>query len=94
MLFVSAKVSQFALLPQGQPERYERVQAMVNTMDEMGFGNCTNTLRFAKPECPEKANFRNYRKPIGPGQWKFRRNKLEKTRKNSANSGQFPECQN
>ena len=43
MLFVSAKVSQFALLPQGQVERAERVEKMVAQMDEEGFGNCTNT---------------------------------------------------
>jgi len=43
MLFVSAKVSQFALLPQGQPERESRVQRMVEQMDKEGFGNCTNT---------------------------------------------------
>jgi succinate dehydrogenase / fumarate reductase iron-sulfur subunit len=42
MLFTSAKVSQLALLPQGQPERYERVLHMVDTHDEEGFGNCTN----------------------------------------------------
>ncbi len=42
MLFVSAKVSQLSLLPQGQPERTKRVQAMVKTMDESGFGNCRN----------------------------------------------------
>lgn len=42
MLFVSAKVSQFGLLPQGQPERDQRVLAMVKQMDEEGFGNCTN----------------------------------------------------
>jgi succinate dehydrogenase / fumarate reductase iron-sulfur subunit len=41
MLFVSAKVSQLALLPQGQPERHRRVQAMVAQMDAEGFGNCT-----------------------------------------------------
>ena len=40
MLFVSAKVSQFALLPQGQPERATRVQRMVDQMDKEGFGNC------------------------------------------------------
>ena len=44
MLFVSAKVSQLALLPQGKAEAYERVQQMVATMDELGFGNCTNTF--------------------------------------------------
>jgi len=42
MLFVSAKVSQFGLLPQGQPERNKRVLAMVKQMDAEGFGNCTN----------------------------------------------------
>lgn len=42
MLFTAAKVSQFALLPQGQPERAERVQAMVTQMDQEGFGGCTN----------------------------------------------------
>lgn len=51
MLFVSAKVSQLALLPQGQPERYRRVQAMVAQMDEEGFGNCTNTGA-CEAECP------------------------------------------
>jgi succinate dehydrogenase / fumarate reductase iron-sulfur subunit len=43
MLFVSAKVSQFALLPQGQPERERRVVSMVRAMDEAGFGACTVT---------------------------------------------------
>ncbi len=42
MLFVSAKVSQFALLPQGQPERRDRVRRMVARMDAEGFGTCTN----------------------------------------------------
>jgi len=42
MLFVGARVSQFALLPQGQPERERRVIAMVETMDAEGFGNCSN----------------------------------------------------
>lgn len=42
MLFTAAKVSQLALLPQGQPERMQRVQSMVNQMDAEGFGNCTN----------------------------------------------------
>lgn len=52
MLFVSAKVAQFALLPQGQPERYQRVQEMVAAMDEAGFGNCTNTYA-CEAECPK-----------------------------------------
>ena len=43
MLFVAAKVSHLALLPQGQVERERRVLNMVATMDEEGFGNCTNT---------------------------------------------------
>ena len=51
MLFVSAKVSQFALLPQGQPERKRRVTRMVEQMDKEGFGNCTNTGACAV-ECP------------------------------------------
>src|SRR2546427_13288034 len=43
MLFVSAKVSHLALLPQGEPERERRVTAMVRSMDAEGFGNCTVT---------------------------------------------------
>ena len=42
MLFVAAKVSQLALLPQGQPERYMRADAMVRAMEQEGFGGCTN----------------------------------------------------
>jgi len=42
MLFTAAKVSHLGLLPQGQPERYERVRRMVAAMDEAGFGSCTN----------------------------------------------------
>jgi succinate dehydrogenase / fumarate reductase, iron-sulfur subunit len=42
MLFVAAKVSHLGLLPQGQPERTQRVRNMVRTMDALGFGNCTN----------------------------------------------------
>ncbi len=52
MLFVSAKVSQFALLPQGKVEAIERVQAMVAKMDELGFGNCTNTYA-CEAVCPK-----------------------------------------
>jgi len=52
MLFVSAKISQFALLPQGQVESKERVRTMVATMDELGFGNCTNTYA-CEAECPK-----------------------------------------
>lgn len=50
-LFVSAKISQFAHLPQGQTERYERAQAMVDQMDAEGFGSCTNTGA-CEAECP------------------------------------------
>ena len=53
MLFVSAKVSQLALLPQGQAERTGRVQRMVAQMDEEGFGNCTNTYA-CEAECPKR----------------------------------------
>lgn len=58
MLFVSAKVSQFALLPQGQPERYKRVQAMVKVMDELGFGSCSNTYA-CEAECPKGISVKN-----------------------------------
>jgi len=51
MLFVSAKVSQFALLPQGAPERERRVLSMVATMDQEGFGGCTNTNE-CEAACP------------------------------------------
>ena len=52
MLFVSAKVSQLALLPQGKIEARERVRKMVRKMDELGFGNCTNTYA-CEAECPK-----------------------------------------
>jgi succinate dehydrogenase / fumarate reductase iron-sulfur subunit len=52
MLFVSAKVSQLALLPQGQPERDRRVLRMVNTMDNLGFGNCSNQYE-CEAVCPK-----------------------------------------
>ena len=52
MLFVSAKVSQYAYLPQGQVERKERVKNMVAQMDKEGFGNCTNTGA-CEIECPK-----------------------------------------
>ncbi len=53
MLFVSAKVSQLALLPQGRTEAKERVHAMVQAMDELGFGNCSNTGA-CEVECPKE----------------------------------------
>jgi succinate dehydrogenase / fumarate reductase iron-sulfur subunit len=52
MLFVAAKVSQFAYLPQGQVERKQRVLNMVEQMDKEGFGNCTNTGA-CEVECPK-----------------------------------------
>jgi succinate dehydrogenase / fumarate reductase iron-sulfur subunit len=58
MLFVSAKVSQLALLPQGQPERYMRVKNMVAQMDAEGFGNCTNTGA-CEAECPKGISLSN-----------------------------------
>ncbi len=58
MLFTSAKVSQFALLPQGKVEATERVMAMVNQMDAEGFGNCTNTGA-CEIECPKGISLEN-----------------------------------
>ena len=58
MLFVGAKVSQFALLPQGQAERYERVMNMVAVMDAEGFGSCTNTYA-CEAECPKGISVTN-----------------------------------
>ena len=58
MLFVGAKVSQFALLPQGQAERKERVERMVAQMDKEGFGACTNT-RACEAECPKAIKITN-----------------------------------
>jgi succinate dehydrogenase / fumarate reductase iron-sulfur subunit len=52
MLFVAAKVSQLALLPQGKPEAARRAKAMVAKMDELGFGNCSNTGA-CEAECPK-----------------------------------------
>ena len=58
MLFVSAKVSQLALLPQGQTERKERVEKMVAQMDAEGFGACTNT-KACEAECPKGISITN-----------------------------------
>jgi succinate dehydrogenase / fumarate reductase iron-sulfur subunit len=58
MLFVSAKVSQFALLPQGQVEAADRVRNMVHQMDLEGFGNCTNTGA-CEVECPKGISIEN-----------------------------------
>ena len=81
MLFVAAKVSQLGLLPQGQPERDQRVLAMVGTMDALGFGNCTNQYE-CSAVCPKtishdfiarmnrdylKASVRGAFKPVSAG---------------------------
>ncbi|MFO7867837.1 MAG: succinate dehydrogenase/fumarate reductase iron-sulfur subunit [Bacteroidales bacterium] len=58
MLFVSAKVSQLALLPQGKIEAARRAKAMVAQMDELGFGNCTNTGA-CEVECPKGISIAN-----------------------------------
>jgi succinate dehydrogenase / fumarate reductase iron-sulfur subunit len=58
MLFVGAKVSQYALLPQGQVEAKERVLNMVAQMDKEGFGNCTNTGA-CEVECPKGISLEN-----------------------------------
>jgi succinate dehydrogenase / fumarate reductase iron-sulfur subunit len=58
MLFVSAKVSQLALLPQGKVEKQDRVLNMVHQMDVEGFGNCTNTAA-CEAECPKAISLEN-----------------------------------
>lgn len=58
MLFTSAKISQFALLPQGRVEATDRVQNMVRQMDLEGFGNCTNTGA-CEVECPKGISLEN-----------------------------------
>jgi succinate dehydrogenase / fumarate reductase iron-sulfur subunit len=58
MLFTSAKISQLAMLPQGQVERKTRAEKMVAQMDEEGFGACTNTGACAA-ECPKGISLEN-----------------------------------
>lgn len=58
MLFVSAKISHLALLPQGQVEAQKRANSMVKTMDEMGFGNCTNHAE-CEASCPKGIDLSN-----------------------------------
>ena len=58
MLFVSSKVSQLALLPQGKVEAARRVKNMIAKMDELGFGNCTNT-RACEAVCPKNETIAN-----------------------------------
>ena len=57
MLFIGAKISHLALLPQGLPEAAKRVQAMVRKMDELGFGNCSNEAE-CEVECPKGISIR------------------------------------
>jgi len=58
MLFVGAKISQLALLPQGKPEAAQRALSMVRTMDALNFGNCTNE-RECEAECPKEISITN-----------------------------------
>jgi len=58
MLFVGAKVAHLGLLPQGQPEREQRVLAMMDKMQELGFGNCSNTGACER-SCPKDISFEN-----------------------------------
>ena len=58
MLFVSAKISQLALLPQGEPEAQKRSEDMVTKMDELGFGNCTNEAE-CEASCPKGIKIEN-----------------------------------
>ena len=71
-LFVSAKISQLSLLPQGEPEREERVKKMVSKMDEEGFGHCTNTGA-CEAECPKEISIEYIRKM----NWEFNRSNLK-----------------
>jgi succinate dehydrogenase / fumarate reductase iron-sulfur subunit len=52
MLFTAAKVSHLGMLPQGQPERYSRVKAMVDQMEDEGFGSCRNYAE-CEAQCPK-----------------------------------------
>ena len=58
MLFTSAKVSQYALLPQGKVERVNRAKNMVKQMDKEGFGSCTNTGA-CEAQCPKDISIEN-----------------------------------
>ena len=58
MLFVSAKVSHLAMLPQGEPERRERVLKMITQMDKEGFGACSNTYA-CEAECPKEISVKH-----------------------------------
>ena len=71
-LFVAAKVSQLALLPQGQPERQQRVVQMVSQMDDEGFGHCTNTGA-CEAECPKEISVDYIRKM----NWEYHRSNIK-----------------
>ncbi|HZZ20186.1 MAG TPA: succinate dehydrogenase/fumarate reductase iron-sulfur subunit [Opitutaceae bacterium] len=78
MLFVAAKVSHLGLLPQGQPERENRVLAMVSTMDDLGFGGCTNQFE-CTAACPKLISYdfiarmnRDYTKAVFKSSFKER----------------------
>ena len=58
MLYVGAKISQFALLPQGRPEAAQRAIKMVRKMDQLGFGNCSNTTE-CEVQCPKEISITN-----------------------------------
>ena len=58
VFFVSAKISQLALLPQGEPESQKRAEDMVTKMDELGFGNCTNEAE-CEASCPKGIKIEN-----------------------------------
>ena len=58
MLFVGAKISHLALLPQGRPEAARRASAMVACMDGLGFGNCTNEAE-CEADCPKEVSITN-----------------------------------
>ena len=58
MLFVGAKVSHLGLLPQGRPEAARRAMLMVQAMDELGFGNCSNE-RECEAVCPKEISITN-----------------------------------
>ncbi len=58
MLFVGAKISQLALIPQGRPERKKRALSMIKAMDKAGFGNCSNELE-CENVCPKGISIRN-----------------------------------
>ncbi len=82
MLFVGAKVSQLALLPQGKVEAAKRVQDMVEEMDHLGFGGCSNTYA-CEAECPKLINRSN----IARMNWQFLKAKIVKEKHISSGGG-------